>query len=92
MIRSFRHKGLKRFFLTGSTAGINAKQSKKVALILRRLHTAAAVGDMDVPGFGLHPLKGDLHGFWAVSASGAWRIIFRFDDKGAHDVDYMNYH
>jgi len=47
---------------------------------------------MDIYGFGLHPLKGNLQGFWAVSASGAWRIIFRFDAAGAHDVDYVNYH
>ena len=91
MIRSFRHKGLRGFFLDGSTAGINAQQSKKIALILRQLDMAAAIEDMDVPGFGLHPLKGDLRGFWAVSASGAWRIIFRFDEDGAYDVDYVNY-
>ncbi len=92
MIHNFRHKGLKGFFLTGSTAGINAKHSKKLALILRRLHIANAIDDMAVPSLGLHPLKGDMRGFWAVSVNGPWRIIFRFDEDGAYDVDYVNYH
>jgi len=92
MIHSFRHKGLKGFFFTDSTAGINARHSKKIAVILQTLDSATAIGDMDIHGFGLHSLKGDLRGFWAVSASGAWRIIFRFDASDAYDVDYVNYH
>ena len=60
--------------------------------VLARLDAARTVEDMNVPGFGLHPLKGDLKGFWAVTVRANWRVIFRFSDHDAFDVDYVDYH
>jgi proteic killer suppression protein len=92
MIRSFRHKGLERFFLEGSKAGIQATHAPKLRLQLGRLDTALGAGDMNLPGWRLHPLKGGLRGMWAVSVSGNWRLIFAFDDEDAVLVDYVDYH
>jgi proteic killer suppression protein len=61
-------------------------------LILARLHASEVPGDMALPGLRLHPLKGDMKGFWAVSVSGNWRVVFRFEGKDAYDVDYIDYH
>lgn len=92
MIRSFRHKGLERFFLEGSKAGIQAAHATRLRLQLGRLDAAASPGEMDLPGWRLHPLKGSLKGLWAVSVSGNWRLIFAFDGKDAVQVDYADYH
>lgn len=92
MIRSFRHKGLQRFFLHGSKAGIQAAHAARLRLQLGRLDAAAGAGDMDLPGWRLHPLKGPLKGLWAVSVSGNWRLTFAFDGKDAMLVDYQDYH
>lgn len=92
MIYSFRHKGLEKFFTTGSTAGIQVAHARKLSLILARLHDAVDIKDMDFPGSGLHPLKGDLQGYWSVRVNGNWRIIFRFEDGEAELVDYVDYH
>jgi len=92
MIRSFRHKGLERFFLHGSKAGIQAAHASKLRLQLGRLDAAAGPGDMNLPGWRLHPLKGPLQGMWAVSVSGNWRLTFAFDGKDAVLVDYQDYH
>ena len=81
MIKSFRHKGLKDFFTTGGTKGIRADQVKRLRMILARLAAATEPRDMALPGLRLHPLKGELKGFFAVDVSGNWRIIFRFEDK-----------
>ena len=92
MIRSFRHKGLAKFFTTGSKAGIQAAQAERLGLILAALNTATAANDMGLPGLGLHPLKSGRSGTWSVSFSGNWRITFKFEGKDAIDVDYEDYH
>jgi proteic killer suppression protein len=92
MILSFRHKGLGKFFATGSRAGIQAAHAERLGLILAALNAAVAPRDMGLPGLGLHPLKGGRSGSWSVSVSGNWRITFRFSGKDAVDVDYEDYH
>lgn len=92
VIENFKHKGLEKFFYTGSKKGIQPGQAQKLADILDRLDAAAIIGDMDYPGAVLHPLKGDLKGNWAVRVSGNWRIIFQFRNGNAYVVDYMDYH
>ena len=92
MTHSFKHKGLERYFLKGSTSGIQAAHEKKLRLILGRLHAAAEVKDMDLPGLYLHQLKGKYKGRWSVRVSGNWRITFKFDTPDAVDLDYEDYH
>lgn len=92
MIVSFRHKGLRNFFSSGKTSGVRAGHVKRLRLILARLAAARGPQDMALPGLRLHPLKGDLAGFFAVNVSGNWRVIFRFDGQDATDVDYLDYH
>jgi len=92
VIRSFRHKGLERFFLEGSKAGIQAAHAPRLRLQLGRLDTAVRPADMDLPGWRMHPLKGSLKGLWAVSVSGNWRLVFAFEDDDAVLVDYLDYH
>lgn len=92
MIKSFVHKGLEKFFLTGSTAGIQAKHAAKLRLILELLHRAKTAEDANFHGAQLHPLKGDKKGLWAVRVSGNWRVVFRFQDGDAEVVDYLDYH
>ena len=92
MIRHFKHKGLARFFRTGSTAGIRGSHVNKIRLILARLNASANIRDMDLPGLRLHALKGDRSGIWSVTVSGNWRITFRFIDGDAEVVDYEDYH
>ncbi len=91
-IKSFRHKGLEEFFLTGSKRGIQPGHAGKLADILDRLDSAATVSDMGYSGSFLHPLKGDLDGHWSVRVSGNWRITFRFEDGDAYVVAYADYH
>jgi proteic killer suppression protein len=92
MIRSFRHRGLKRLYERGERRHLRPDQVDKIERILARLDEAGDVSNMDLPGFRLHPLKGDLAGFWAVTVSANWRVIFRFEDGHAHDVDLVDYH
>ena len=92
MIVGFKHKGLERFFRTGSTRGIQAAHASKITRILQTLDAAASAQGMDLPGFRLHPLKGKLRGLWSVTVSGNWRITFRFTDRGAELVDYQDHH
>lgn len=92
MIRSFRHKGLKRFFETGSKAGINPDHAAKLRRFLGRLDAAQVPSDMGLPGHDLHPLTGDLEGSWSVTVNGNWRLTFRMQDQYADDVDYLDYH
>lgn len=92
MIRSFRHKGLERFFHEGSKAGIQAVHAPRLRLQLGRLETAAGPAEMNLPGWRLHPLKGSLKGLWAVSVSGNWRLVFAFEGEDAVLVDYTDYH
>ena len=92
MIKSFRHKGLRKLFETGSTSGIQASHAKRLRMQLAALDTAQAIDDMDVPGFRLHPLKGDLEGRWSVTVSGNWRMTFEFREGHAYVLDYEDYH
>lgn len=92
MIRSFKHKGLEKFFLTGSKAGITPTHEKRLRLILGRLDASYELKDMNLPGLKLHKLTGKLEGCWAVEVSGNWRIIFRFQEHAAWEVDYLDYH
>jgi toxin HigB-1 len=92
MIKGFRHRGLERYFTNGTTTGIQAKHEKRIRLILARLHASTSARDMNLPGLGLHPLKGKRKGTWAVSVSGNWRITFAFDGADAIEVDYEDYH
>ncbi len=92
MIKTFTHKGLRRFYETGSTAGIQSTHRKRLRLELAALDTAARIKDMDIPGFRLHPLKGKRKGLWSISVSGNWRITFEFRDGNAYVVSYEDYH
>lgn len=92
MIVSFKHKGLKKLYNTGNRQGVNPDHAVRLRLILARLAASQSPGDMDLPGLKLHPMKGDYKGFWAVTVSGNWRVIFRFEDQDATDVDYLDYH
>ena len=92
MIRSFRHKGLKRLYEDGDPRAVIAEHVAKLRDVLARLDAARAVADMDMPGFRLHPLKGEMRGLWSVAIRANWRVIFRFADRDAFDVDYLDYH
>jgi proteic killer suppression protein len=92
VIKDFKHKGLEKFFLTGSKAGIQAAHAAKIRLILGRLHASTSPRDMNLPGLYLHELKGDRKGIWSVRVSGNWRITFRFDESDATNVNYEDYH
>lgn len=93
MIVHFKHKGLEKFFTTGSTAGIQARHKTKLSLQLNALDTAKSPLDMAVANWQLHALKGDLDGHWAISVNGNWRLTFRFNEDGnAEVVDYQDYH
>jgi proteic killer suppression protein len=88
VIRSIRHKGLKRLYEDDDHRGVVSEHAEKLRDILVRLDASAAVADMDLPGFRLHPLKGEFKGFWAVTVRANWRVIFRFAEGDALDVDY----
>ncbi len=92
MIRSIRHKGLKRLLEHDDPRGVIAEHAVKLRDILVRLDAAGTVADMDLPGFRLHPLKGALKEFWAVTVRANWRVIFRVADRDVWDVDYLDYH
>lgn len=92
MIRGFKHKDLAKFFSTGSKSGIQAQHAERLGLVLGRLSAATTPKDMGLPGLGLHPLKGNRKGVWAVKVSGNWRVTFLFVEKDADDVDYEDYH
>ncbi|MGI4839311.1 MAG: type II toxin-antitoxin system RelE/ParE family toxin [Janthinobacterium lividum] len=91
MIKTFQHKGLKAFYHSGTTRGIRADHARRLARMLPILDRAAIPGDVDIPGW-LHLLKGSLDGYWSVSVSGNWRLIFRFIGSDIELVDYLDYH
>jgi proteic killer suppression protein len=91
-IKTFRNKGLKKFFETGSKSGIQSALAKKIAFILDRLDAASELKDMNFPGSDFHPLKGSLRGYYSVHVNGNWTIIFRFQNSEASDVDLIDYH
>jgi len=92
MILGFKHKGLERFFKTGSKSGIKPDQAERLRLILARLNVSTAPGDMDLPGLYLHPLTRKRAGAWSVRVSGNWRVTFKFSGIHAEVVDYEDYH
>jgi len=92
VIKSFRHKGLKRYFESGSKAGIQQKHANRLRIQLVALDTAIAIEDMDVPGFNLHPLKGSNKNRWSIWVSGNWRLTFEFHDGNAYLLNYEVYH
>jgi len=92
MIKSFKHKGLKKFFESGITKGIQAEHAKKLRMQLAALDTASNIEDVDIPGYQLHKLKGNLNGRWAISVNGNWRVTFDFTDSNAYIVNYEDYH
>ena len=92
MIRSFRHRGLKRLYEDADRRGIRADLIEDVEDILARLDRAETPQAMNLPGYRLHPLKGDLRGFWSVTVRANWRIVFRFEGVDAFDVELTDYH
>ncbi len=92
MIQSIRHRGLKRLYEDDDSRGVVAEHAVKLRDILVRLDAARFVEDMELPSFRLHPLKGQMKGFWSVTVRANWRLIFRFADHDVFDVDYLDYH
>jgi len=92
VIKSFRHKGLRTLFESGSAAGVQPHHAKRLRMQLAALDTAQTIDDMDIPGFRLHPLKGELVGRWSVSVNGNWRVTFEFREGNAYVLDYEDYH
>ena len=94
MIKSFKHKGLEKFFSTGSTKGIQAIHAERLSTLLFLLNTMNSLTDLSAPSLRLHPLKGDMQGLWAITVQANWRITFEFDEesKNVYVVDYQDYH
>ena len=92
VIRSFKHKGLRKFFESGSAAGIQPAHIRRLRMQLAALDTATVIGDMDIPGFRLHPLRGSADGRWAISVNGNWRLTFEFATGNVFILDYEDYH
>ena len=92
MITRFRHKGLRALFESGLARGIQPAHAERLRLILARLNASQSPQDVNLPGLGLHKLRGRRAGHFAVSVSGNWRVTFRFDGQDAVDVDYLDYH
>ncbi len=92
MIKTWKHKGLKEFYLTSSKAGIKPEHAKRLTIILQLLDAAEEPEALNLPGFYFHGLRRDLVGFYSVRVSGNWRVIFKFEGKDAILVDYVDYH
>lgn len=92
MIKNFLHKGLRTFYETGKTNGIQTIHQRKLVLILARLDAIHKPEDMNLPGLKFHKLSGNMKGYYSVSVNKNWRIVFQFDGKDAYDVDYIDYH
>jgi len=92
MIKSFKHKGLKKYFESGSTSGIQAKHQHKLRMQLTAIDTAQKIEDIDLPNFKLHLLKGNRAGVWSITVNGNWRITFEFIDGNAYILNYEDYH
>ena len=92
MIESFRHKGLKRLFESDDRRQLRQDLVERIRIILAALDSANAIDAMNRPSFRLHPLKGDWKGYWAVTVRANWRIVFRFEEGSAFDVDLVDYH
>lgn len=92
MIKTIRHKGLKRFYEHGDSSKVQQDHVKRLRMVLARLTTAESIDDMNYPGSRLHRLSGDMKDYWSITVSGNYRIIFRFEAGDAYDVDYLDYH
>ena len=92
MIKSFKHKGLKKYFETGSSSGIQPKHQRKLRMQLAAIDTAQAIEDINLPGFKLHPLKGNRDGIWSITVNGNWRITFEYINGNAFILNYEDYH
>ncbi len=92
MIKSFKHKGLEKFYISSSTKGIQVKHTKKLRMQLAALDTAHFIEDLDIPGYRLHQLKGSLKGIWTITVNANWRITFEFSDGNVYIVNYEDYH
>ena len=92
MIKSFRHAGIEKFFLTGSKAAIRPGHASRLRILLTTLNLSSNALDMNREGWDWHPLKGDLKGHWAVKVNGNWRLTFTFEGENAILVDYLDYH
>jgi toxin HigB-1 len=92
VIKTFRHRGLRQLYEDGDASRVRADQVRRVTDVLAHLDLALKASDLDLPGYRLHPLRGDMRGRWSVTISGNWRIVFRFENGDAFDVDLMDYH
>lgn len=92
MIQGFRHRGLKRLYERGDAGGIRPDLLDKIRTILEHLDASETVQGLNLPGLRLHPLKGDLKGYWSVTVRANWRIVFRFEDGKASDIELIDYH
>lgn len=92
MIKSFKHKGLRKFYEKGSKQGIQEQHAAKLRMQLAALDSAHSIEDLDIPGYRLHQLKGDRKGIWSISVNGNWRITFDFTDGNVYIVNYEDYH
>ena len=92
MIRNIRHRGLRRLYEEGDGSKVRPDLVEKLTRILGRLDAAVTIEDMNVQGFGLHRLTGEMKGFWSITVSRNWRLIFRFQEGDAFDVDFVDYH
>ncbi len=92
MIQTFKHRGLKRLYEHGDWSKVRAEQADRIALALADIDDAIKPADLNLPRYRLHPLKGNLKGFWSISISANWRIIFRLKEGDAYDVDLVDYH
>ena len=91
MIKSFKHKGLERFYSKGSTSGIQTEQTKKLRVQLAALDSAQTIGDLDIPGYRLHPLKGNREGVWSITVLANWRLTSEYLDGNVYVLDYEDY-
>ena len=92
MIRRFRHRGLRRLYEDDDRRELNPQHTDKIVRVLARLDIATRAEQLDLPGFRLHPLRGELAGYWSITVRANWRIIFRFEGSNATDVDLVDYH
>jgi Plasmid maintenance system killer protein len=92
MIKSFKHKGLEKYYESGTTRGIQSIHVKRLRMQLAVLDTALTIEDIDIPGYRLHALKGDRQSIWSISVSGNWRLTFEFNDGNVHILNYEDYH
>jgi len=92
VIKSIRHKGLRRFYETGGASWVQASHARRLRLQLAALDSAQAIEDMEIPGFRLHPLKGEMKGRWSILVNGNWRLTFEFDQGNVYVLDYEDYH